>query len=143
MYRLLTEDGSAGRTPVADEAEKRVVVDKFLEGLCEGDWSLIKSVMAEDIVWSLPGRNLISGEVRGIEAVVQRAQLISSYGLHFRLIYMLIGQRGIALSLKNTASRGRLFLNEHFSLVCHFRDGKIAAIDTFLSNVAMANAFFV
>ena len=143
MYRLLTEDGSAGTTPVADEAEKRVVADKFLTGFCEGEWGLLKSVMAEDIVWSLPGRNLISGEVRGIEAVVQRAQLISSFGLHFRLTHMLIGQHGIALSFNNTAKRGRFFLNEYFSFVCQFRGGKISAIDTFLSNVAMANAFFV
>lgn len=34
-------------------------------------------------------------------------------------------------------------LDEHLSTVCFLRDGKIAAIETFLSDVAAMNAFFV
>jgi hypothetical protein len=47
----------------------------------------------------------------------------------------------MALSLNNTASRGDLILNEHLATVCSLRGGKISAIDTYLSDVDMLNAF--
>ncbi len=48
----------------------------------------------------------------------------------------------MALSLHNTATRGQLRLDEYLSIVCFVRDGKIAAIETYLSDVDGMNAFF-
>jgi len=47
------------------------------------------------------------------------------------------------LSLNNTARRGDLVLDEHLATVLSIRDGKVSAIDTYLSDVDMVNAFFV
>jgi hypothetical protein len=47
------------------------------------DWSLLRSIMTEDIVWSLPGTSLISGEASGLDAVIARAQRLVGYGLTF------------------------------------------------------------
>ena len=47
----------------------------------------------------------------------------------------------MALSLNNIACRGDLILNEHLATVCSLRGGKISAIDTYLSDVDMLNAF--
>src|SRR5208283_2987150 len=69
--------------------------------------------------------------------------LIVSYGLTFTLIHILIGRHGVALSLNNTARRGDLVLDEHLATVLTIRDGKISAIDTYLSDIDMLNAFFV
>jgi hypothetical protein len=62
--------------------------------------------MADDVVWNLPGSSLISAEAQGVDPVIQRAQLIVSYGLTFTLKHILIGRHGVALSLNNTARRG-------------------------------------
>ena len=60
---------------------------------------------------------------------------IVSYGLTFTLKHILIGRHGAALSLNNTARRGDLVLDEHLATVLSLRDGKIFAIDTYLSDV--------
>jgi uncharacterized protein len=99
--------------------------------------------MTEDIVWSLPGSSLISGEAHGVDAVIRRSQLIVSYGLTLTLKHILIGQHGVALSLNNTARRGDRQLDEHLATVFSLREGKICAISTYLSDVEMLNAFFV
>jgi uncharacterized protein len=125
------------------EKEKTEIAQKFLAGLRNRDWDLLKSIMADDIVWSLPGSSLISGEAHGVDAVIQRARLIVSYGLTFTLKHILLGQHGVALSLNNTAQRGDVILDQHLATVCRLRDGKIFTIDTYLSDVDMVNAFFV
>ncbi|MDN7451277.1 hypothetical protein QZM03_28475, partial [Burkholderia multivorans] len=42
----------------------------------------------------------------------------------------------------NTARRNDLVLDEHLATVCTLRDGKIAAIETYLSDLPGMNAFF-
>jgi uncharacterized protein len=125
------------------DVEKTEIAQQFLAGLRNRDWDLLKSIMTDDIVWSLPGRSLICGEARGAEAVIKRSQLIVSYGLTFSLKNILLGQHGVALSLNNTARRGDLVLDEHLATVFALRERRIFAITTYLSDVEMVNAFFV
>lgn len=128
---------------MSEEATKRAVAEAFLVGLRNRDWEHLRSIMTTDIVWSLPGTSLISGEARGVDAVIARSQKIVSYGLTFNLKHILFGQFGVALSLNNTAKRGDLALDEHLATVMSLRDGKVSAIDTYLSDVDMVNTFFV
>jgi uncharacterized protein len=125
------------------DADKKGIAQQFLAGLRSRDWSLLRSIMTDDIVWSLPGTSLISGEASGVDAVIARAQRIVSYGLTFTLKHILIGQHDLALSLHNTAKNGNQILDEHLATVCLLRNGKICAINTYLSDVEMVNAFFV
>jgi ketosteroid isomerase-like protein len=125
------------------DATKRTIAGQFHKALSSRDWDLMRSIVTDDIVWSLPGRSLISGEARGVGAVVERAQLIASYGLTFTLKHVLLGQHDVALSLNNTARRGDLVLDEHLAVVCLLRGGRICTINTYLSDVAMVNAFFI
>jgi len=128
---------------MSTEKEKTEIAQRFFTGLRNRNWNLLKSIMADDIVWSLPGSSLISGEAHGVDAVIERSQLIVSYGLTFTLKHILLGQHGVALSLNNTARRGDLVLDEHLATVLSIRERKIFAIATYLSDVEMVNAFFV
>jgi uncharacterized protein len=119
------------------------IAEAFLRALRAKDWVAMRELVADDAVWTLPGTSLISGEARGGDAVVARAQVIASYGLNVALDYVLYGQTNVALSLHNTARRGELALDEHHATVCRLRDGRIAGIDTYFSDVDMVNAFFV
>jgi ketosteroid isomerase-like protein len=65
------------------DADKKAIAQKFLAGSRSRDWSLLRSIMTEDIVWSLPGPSPISGEASGVDAVIACAQRIVSYGLTF------------------------------------------------------------
>ena len=123
--------------------DKRHIAETFLLGLRTRDWALLRKIMTDDIVWTLPGYSRISGEVRGLEAVVERAQIIVGYGLTFNLKHILEGQGGLALSLHNTAERQGKILDEHLATVCRLREDRIYSIDTYLSDVDMVNSFFV
>ncbi|MFR9793667.1 nuclear transport factor 2 family protein [Streptomyces sp. MB22_4] len=107
------------------------------------DWQGIRNLLTDDATWTLPGDNTVSGTAEGAEAVVERAKKIASYGLRFELLHILVSAENMALSLHNTARRGEVRLDEHLSTVCRLRDGKIASIETYLSDVPGMNAFFV
>jgi hypothetical protein len=127
---------------VSAESIKQKIGENFLNALRSQDWELMRTIMTPDIVWSLPGSSRISGEAHGVDAVIVRCQLITSYGLNFALKHVLYGQFGFALSLNNTAKRGDLVLDEHLATVCSLREERIIRIDNYLSDVLMANAFF-
>ncbi|MEU2923457.1 nuclear transport factor 2 family protein [Streptomyces sp. NPDC007251] len=116
---------------------------RFHALLTVGDWDGIRELLTDDASWTLPGDNTVSGTAEGADAVVERAKKIASYGLHFELLHILVSRENMALSLHNTARRGDVRLDEHLSTVCRLRDGKIASIETYLSDVAGMDAFFV
>lgn len=122
---------------MTNQLTKTEIVFQFLTRLRTHNWDLLKSIMADEIVWNLPGSSPISGEAQGVDAVIQRSQLIVSHGLIFTLKQILIGRHGVLLSLNIPARRGDL------ATVLRIRDGKISAIDTYMSDVDMLNAFFV
>ncbi|MDX6456977.1 MAG: uncharacterized protein QOE55_674 [Acidobacteriaceae bacterium] len=124
------------------ESIKQKIGETFLNALRSHNWELMRTIMAPDIVWSLPGSSRISGEAHGVDAVIARCQIITNYGLNFALKHVLYGQFGFALSLNNTAKRDDLVLDEHLATVCSLREERISRIDTYLSDVPMANAFF-
>lgn len=127
----------------AEAAGADRVAKQFLKSLRERDWASMRSILSEHVVWNLPGRSTISGRAEGAAAVIARSQKIVSYGLSFELRHMLFGQDGVTLALHNTARRGELILDEELATVMTLQDNKIAAIDTYLSDIDMANAFFV
>jgi ketosteroid isomerase-like protein len=126
---------------VADTSHEQLG-KKFLSALQQHDWLMMRLILHADIIWSLPGESRIAGEARGPVAVIERSKIITSYKLNFRLIRILYGRHGFALSLNNTASQNGKVLDEHLATVCTVRDGKISRIDTYLSDVSMANSFF-
>ncbi|MER6300734.1 nuclear transport factor 2 family protein [Kitasatospora sp. NPDC001539] len=116
---------------------------RFHAALTAGDWAAIRSLLHDDATWTLPGDNTISGTAVGGDAVVERARKIASYGVSFELLHVLVSRDNMALSLHNTAQRPDAVLDEHLTTVCRLRDGRIAEIETYLSDVPGMNAFFV
>jgi uncharacterized protein len=124
------------------EHVKQDLATAFYGALIRKDWAALRPIMSPDVTWTLPGDNQISGTAEGIDAVIARAQLIASYGLSFALQHVLVSRENMALSLHNEARRGDLLLDEHLATVCRIEEGKIAAIETYLSDVDVMNRFF-
>ncbi len=128
---------------VTEHNAKFDIARRFYAALTAGDWSAIRALLTEDAHWTLPGDNTISGTANGADAVVDRARKIAGYGLNFELLHILVSRDNVALSLHNTARQSDRVLDEYLATVCRLKEGKIAEIETFLSDVNGMNAFFI
>ncbi|MHC5760493.1 nuclear transport factor 2 family protein [Nostoc sp.] len=128
---------------VTDRNAKLDIARRFQTAIAARDWSAMRALLADDAHWTLPSDNMISGTANGADAVVDRARKITSYGLNFELQHILVGRDNVALSLHNTARQGDRVLDEYLATVCQFKDNRIAALETFLSDIDGMNAFFI
>lgn len=123
-------------------ADAEQLAHDFHKALVAGDWKALRALFHSDVTWTLPGDNAISSAARGVDAVVERAQLLASYGLSFALEHVLLSRDNMALGLHNTAERDGIRLDEHLATVCRLRDSRIFEIETFVSDVPGMNRFF-
>ncbi|QTE45352.1 MULTISPECIES: nuclear transport factor 2 family protein [Mucilaginibacter] len=125
------------------EEVKGQLANKFLTGLKNRDWELMRSALANDVTWTLPGTSLLSGPAVGADAVIKRAGQLRDFGVMVQFNHILYGLDSVVLSLHNTASRGDLILDEQVAIVCDITDNKISRITTHLSDVEGINKFFI
>ena len=124
------------------DLEKKTLAETFLHAVGIQNWDLLRSIITEDISWTLPGTSLISGEVNGQSAIIARAKQIANSGASLELKHILYGQYNVTLFVHNQASRGELILDEYLATVCTISNGKISKIETYVSDVDGVNAFF-
>ena len=122
--------------------ERHELASRFIHGLLDHDWERMRSALADDATWSLPGETGVSGLAEGADAVVERGRAIVSGGVSIELQYILLGRDNAAVMLHNTGRRGDAVLDEHLTTVFTLRAGRIAALETLISDVPMLNAFF-
>jgi ketosteroid isomerase-like protein len=125
------------------EAGKKEITRKFYDAMDARDINLLKAIVTDDIVWSLPGKSLMSGEAHGVEAILKRSEILHRYGVKVEIEHVVYGLKDVALHLHNTGKHGDKILDEHLTNVYILRGDKICRIDTFISDVDMLNAFFV
>lgn len=125
------------------DGAKKNVAEAFIAALRAGSKSALQAIMVDDIAWSLPGNSPMSGEARGVDAILQRSEILRSYGVKIEIEHVVYGFRDVALHLHNTGKRDGRILDEHLTTVCHLDGDKIRRLDTFISDVEMLNAFFV
>jgi RNA polymerase sigma factor (sigma-70 family) len=108
--------------PDADVNAQREVVDAFITASREGDFERLVSLLDPDIVLRADfGPEGMSHEVRGIEAVLQRAQTYAKMGLE--MTPALVNGAAGGVSMRD----GRPFSVGAFTI----RDGKIVEMDFF------------
>jgi ketosteroid isomerase-like protein len=122
--------------------EKLQLARIFLSVLSTPNEDVVRSVAHDDVLWTFPGSDIISGEAHGVDGVMRRAKTIASYGVHVEIVRPVYGHSGVAVLLHNTGAKDGRTLDEHLTAVFSFRDDKIARLDTFLSDVPMVKAFF-
>ena len=114
----------------------------FHAALIMRDWDLFRSMLHDDVEWTLPGENQISGRATGADEVIARGQLIASYGVSFTLLHILVSRENVALNIHNEARRGDLRLDEHLATVLRVEGARVRHIETYLSDVAGMDTFF-
>src|SRR5215469_13467374 len=101
------------------EQDKRKIARDFLGGLGDRDANLLRSIMTEDVVWSLPGESPMSGEAHGVEAILKRAHTLNGFNVNIEIEHIVYGLQDVALHLHNTGRYGGKVLDEHLTTVIH------------------------
>lgn len=125
---------------VVTESDVKIVAE-MLAASRENDWDRVAELLDPDVVWALPGDSLISGDAVGPDAVVARARIIADAKLTVEPQHFHLGSRSIVATIHNTASHP-VALDEWLALVFTMRSGRIATIDTHLSDVPMITRFY-
>jgi ketosteroid isomerase-like protein len=73
------------------EEIKEQLANKFLTGLKNRDWQLMRSALANDVTWTLPGTSLLSGPAIGADAVIKRGNQLRDFGVMVQLNHILYG----------------------------------------------------
>lgn len=99
------------------------------EAFQTGNLDLLRDELFDpDIVWHSPGRHMLAGEFRGVDAVI--ASFVKQFeetGGTFKVeVHDILGSDNHAVALATvSAERNGKSMNEPYAHVCHFRDGKL------------------
>jgi uncharacterized protein len=137
--RTAAEVGNAA--PVSDETRKALATS-FIEALRAQNENAFKKIMHDDVIWTLPGTSAVSGVAQGVSGILKRAKAIVARGVTLEIMHVVLGYEGMALLLHNTGTWQGKTLDEYLTTVCTLRDGKIARLDTYISDIPMVNEYF-
>jgi uncharacterized protein len=104
---------------------------------------LLQSFVTEDLVWSLPGTSLMSGEVHGVDGILMRAEILDAFEVNVQIEHIVVGYKDVGFLLHNTGRKDGKLLDEYLTTILTLRGNKIRRLDTLLSDVPMLNAYFM
>jgi uncharacterized protein len=122
------------------------LVRKGFDAFSKGDVDTLRALFAQDAVWHAPGRSPLSGDHRGVDAILGFfAQTMELTGGTFRVeLHDVLAndEHAVSLYVARGEREGRT-LEDKSVLVSHIRDGKLVetwgysedqyALDEFLS----------
>ena len=96
-----------------------------------GDMDTLRQLWTDDVVWPVGGRNRLSGEKRGADAIIAYfGQLIEASGGTLKVeLHDVVGNEQHILSMHTLSAQHQgQPLSIHFVLVTHVRDGKFSEV---------------
>jgi hypothetical protein len=133
----------ANQSTTISDVNKKALATSFITALTSQDAPAFRKIMHEDVIWTLPGTSVVSGVANGVEGILKRAKAIVEHGVTLEIMHVVLGYEGVALLLHNTGKWQGKVLDEYLTTVCTLRDGKIARLDTYISDIPMVNSYFV
>jgi ketosteroid isomerase-like protein len=115
------------------------------EAFAKGDMATITELWNEDIVWHVPGNNLLSGEHRGRDAVfaaVAELAQLSGGTLSIELHDVLANDEHAVALIRPTASRQGKQLNKPETHVYHISKGKVTEWWSFFQDQGATDEFW-
>jgi uncharacterized protein len=120
-------------------------VRRLYTAFAAGDIDAIKDVFDPEVVWHDPGNSPVTGDHRGVEAVLAFFGVVAqiSEGTFTADLDDVLANDRHAFSLHTARahSRGKE-LDQHDVLVCHVSDGRISEVWEHHENTAVADEFW-
>ena len=115
------------------------------EAFAKGDMATIRDLWSEDIVWHVPGNNLLAGEHRGRDAVfaaVAKLAQLSGGTLSVELHDVLANDEHAVALIRPTGSRQGKQLNKPEIHVYHISNGKVTEWWSFFQDQRATDEFW-
>ncbi len=120
-------------------------VRRAFDAFAKGDMDTIRELTDQNAVWHTPGRNPLSGDHRGVEAILGFfARLMELTGGTFRTeLHDVVAndEHAVALYVTRAEREGRTFENKNV-IVSHVRNGKFVETWTMGEDQYAADEFF-
>jgi uncharacterized protein len=104
-------------------------IRQAFDAFARGDMATMRSLVAEDTVWHIPGRGPLAGDHRGREAVFEifgRLVQASEGTFNQQLVDVLASEERVVALTHATARRGDHNYDSQDAWVFQLRDGQIA-----------------
>ena len=122
------------------------LVRRLHEAQQRGDVAALMDMLADDIVWHVPGRNLLSRDYNGKAEVAgfwARARELSGGTVRTELIDVLVGdQFGIALVRVFAEREGRILGGQFQAFTYRIQNGKVAEFWFMVEDSYAVDAFW-
>jgi ketosteroid isomerase-like protein len=97
---------------------------RTVEAFRARDLDTLRSLIAEDVVWHVPGRSPMAGEIRGLDALVAWLGRLGEYGFTIREHDVFGNEEHVCALSYIGAKRPGLDIETRVTSVFHFRDGR-------------------
>jgi ketosteroid isomerase-like protein len=125
--------------------ENAEVVRNGYDAFGKGDLETLRELISADVVWKVPGKNLVSGDKKGIEATLAYfTQLfeLSDGTVKAEPNDVAVGADHVIVTQLTTGERNGKSLRLDAVLVFSFRDGKISGCSEFENDQYRLDEFF-
>jgi ketosteroid isomerase-like protein len=107
-----------------------------------GDLDTVRSLVAEDVVWHVPGRHPMAGEIRGLNELIAWLARVSELGFTIREHDVFGNDEHVCALSYMGARRPGVDFETRVTSVFHFRDGKQVERWMYPEDIAAWEAIF-
>jgi len=121
-----------------------VLIHRFFQAYGENNLNEIKSLLAPDIQWHIPGVHALSGTKNGAEEVLQYFREIGKFGFQAKPIVLGVNDDYVIDCHSNWATSKEGDRIEFMScLLWKIKDGKISSVHNFQQDQHLVDKFFI
>jgi ketosteroid isomerase-like protein len=97
---------------------------KAADAFRAGDSEALRGLIAEDVVWHVPGRNPLAGEIRGLDELVAWLGRVAALGFTLREHDVFGNDEHVCALSYMGARRPGVAIETRVTSIFHFRDGR-------------------
>lgn len=124
-----------------NESDQLALAERFRMATATLDREVMREICTDDVTWTIAGSNFLSGENRGLDGVLKVARNAHDRNIQVEVDIVLHGKDGFVVLLRESGRHDGKNLDIRVAVVITLRDGKIAEIKGYLSDVAMLDAY--
>ena len=121
---------------------QQAIVSAFATAIVHDDHAGIAEHATPDIVWTIPGTSVVSGQATGIDGVTRLADTFAQYGLHISPQGFAFGRDTVAVKLHDTGEHNGKRLDQDVVNVLTIRDDKISEVTAHFADVSSFDSYF-